>query len=597
MSIQKYSVNQHSISIVLSWIESGAIAIPEIQRPFVWSTTKVRDLIDSLYRGYPIGYLIAWRNPSIRLKDGTKSHGKMILIDGQQRVTALMAAILNQEIITNEYKKRKIIIAFNPLENRFEVNNPAIQKDSVWFPDISKLLKNDVNIFNLVKEYCKKNDVEESKIFDTLTNLKSILNNSIGLIELDSKLDIETVTEIFIRINSQGAVLSQADFAMSKIAANETYGGYELRKCIDYFCHLAVAPQFYQQIKELDKEFSSTEYFRKMDWLKNENDDLYDPSYTDMLRVSFTSEFKRGRLVDLVALLSGRNFETRDFEESIAEESYILLKAGIFKFMNENNFKKFTMIIRSTGFIESSMIRSQNVLNFAYIIYLYLRTNKMNSNKIEFLLRKWFIMSLLTRRYSASPESTFDFDIKKINEIGIEKHLNDIEEALLSNAFWEASLPQSLNSSVASSPFFNLFLASLVKSNDKGFLSKNITVSDLKNFKGDVHHLFPKNYLKKQGFTKGKYNQIANYVMMQSEINISIKDKPPFKYFKEVLEGVARNKPAYGAINDYDELKNNFKMHCIPDGMDMFDHTNYEEFLIERRKLIAIKIRDYYMSL
>ena len=139
MSVTKFSVNHHPIEIILSWIKSGEIAIPEIQRPFVWGSTKVRDLIDSLYQGYPVGYLIAWRNPSIRLKDGSTSAGKRILIDGQQRVTALMAALLGIEVMDDEYDFRRISIAFHPSEKRFEVTNPAIQKDSAWIPDISVL--------------------------------------------------------------------------------------------------------------------------------------------------------------------------------------------------------------------------------------------------------------------------------------------------------------------------------------------------------------------------------------------------------------------------------------------------------------------------
>ena len=121
MSVTKFSVNHHPIEIILSWIKSGEIAIPEIQRPFVWGSTKVRDLIDSLYQGYPVGYLIAWRNPSIRLKDGSTSAGKRILIDGQQRVTALMAALLGIEVMDDEYDFRRISIAFHPSEKRFEV--------------------------------------------------------------------------------------------------------------------------------------------------------------------------------------------------------------------------------------------------------------------------------------------------------------------------------------------------------------------------------------------------------------------------------------------------------------------------------------------
>src|SRR5262245_7457562 len=338
MSTQRYSVTPHPIETLLTWVKSGEIAIPEIQRPFVWEATKVRNLLDSLYRGYPVGYLIAWRNPTVKLKDGTPSTGKRVLIDGQQRVTALMAALLGYQVITKDYEQVRIRIAFHPLDERFEVSNPAIVKNPAWIPDVAEVFASNSSLFGLVNDYCFRNpETNQDAIFQVLEKLRKITNNHVGVIELDSDLSIETVTEIFIRVNSAGAELSQADFAMSKIASNEAYGGNVLRKAIDYFCHLAVAPDFYSRIKENDPIFAKTEYFEKMAWLKKENDDIYDPAYTDMLRVAFTSEFKRGKLEDLVALLSGRNFETRQFEESIAEESFGRLKQAVLNFMNETH--------------------------------------------------------------------------------------------------------------------------------------------------------------------------------------------------------------------------------------------------------------------
>ncbi|ORC37388.1 hypothetical protein B4O97_04135 [Marispirochaeta aestuarii] len=598
MSIQKYSVNQYTIQTLLTWITSGEIAIPEIQRPFVWSSTQVRDLIDSLYNGFPVGYLIAWRNPNVKLKDGTQSTGKRVLIDGQQRITALMAALLGYEVIDDEYRRVKMTIAFNPEEDRFEVLNPAIKKDNAWISNIADIVRSDARLFSIAKDFSTNNqNFTQEAIFEKLERLKSLVNNHIGLIELNSNLDIQTVTEIFIRINSRGKVLSQADFAMSKIAADEQYGGNELRKCIDYFCHLAVAPEFYQSIKERDTTFAQTEYFQRMQWLKNENDDIYDPNYTDMLRVSFISEFKRGRLEDLVALLSGRNFITRTFEEEIAIASFDKLKAGIMKYMSETNFKRFVMIIRSAGFIDSSMIRSQNALNFAYTLYLTLIGLKENPNVIESLVRRWYVLSVLTGRYSSSPESTMDYDIRNIDSLGANRHLDNIMEAELGDAFWNAGLPQQMNTSVASSPYFKVYLAAQVKMNDKGFLSRDITVRDLIAHRGDVHHLFPKNYLKKRGLNRARYNQIANYVMMQSEINIAIKDRAPSEYFSELVERVSSGTAAYGAITDPAEMEENFRMHCIPDGMKDKDIEHYDDFLEERRMLMAKKIKKYFLSL
>lgn len=596
MQSQKYSVNQHLIETILNWVNSGEIAIPEIQRPFVWDSSKVRDLMDSLYQGYPIGYVIAWRNPNVRLKDGSLSEGKKVLIDGQQRVTALTAAVLGQYVINKTYQRVKIKIAFNPIDEKFEVQNPAILKDKTWLPDISEAINGD--LFEIADRYFELNpDVDKKHIRNSFSNLINIPKKQIGLIELSPDLDIETVTEIFIRINSKGVVLSQADFAMSKIAADMDYGGNELRKAIDYFCHLAIAPEFYKHIVDNDKEFAKSEFFQKMQWLKTENEDLYDPDYNDLIRVAFTSQFNRGRLSDLVSLLSGRNFETRSFESEIAEQSFGRLKNGVFNFINETNFKRFLMIVKSAGFISPKLIRSQNAINFAYIVYLKLKDLGVNSVQIESYVRRWLVYSILTGRYSGSPESVFDFDIKQISQKPFDEYLREKEEGELSTAFWEASLPQSLDTSVASSPYFHVFLASQVKSNDKGFLSKDVLVGDLISLRGDIHHLFPKDYLKKQGLDRSKYNQIANYVYMQSEINIKVGNKPPKEYFELIRNQINQSDRQLSGINTEKDLFDNLKMNCVPSEILKMDIGDYDDFMVQRRKLMAEKIRNYYFSL
>ncbi len=597
MSTQRYGVTQPPIDNLFAWIKSGEIAIPEIQRPFVWNATKVRNLLDSLFQGYPVGYLIAWRNPNVKLKDGTSSSGKRILIDGQQRVTSLMAALLGRQVIDKNYRKVRIRIAFHPVKREFEVSNPAIAKDSLWVPDIAVVFDPQTSLFDLVDGYCQRNSgLAREDVFRSIELLRRITSNQIGLIELASELDIETVTEIFIRVNSAGVPLSQADFAMSKISVNETYGGNMLRKAIDYFCHLAVAPEFYQALAN-DKDFAGSEFFQQMSWLKNENDDLYDPSYTDMLRVAFTSEFKRGRLEDLVALLSGRNFETRQYEEAIVEESFGRLKRGLSQFMNETHFKRFIMIIRSAGFVDKAMIGSQNALNVAYILYLSLRSQGMPNADIERYVRRWFVMSILTGRYSGSPESNIDLDMRQIERRGIQEYSEALIAGELSDAFWTSLLPQSMDTSAASSPYFHLFQAAQIKMNDLGFLSRDITVRELVEVKSDVHHIFPREYLKKNGLKRSQYNQIANYVVAQSEINISIGNKEPRQYFGHLLEQCRGGTARYGCITSQEELRRNLEMQCIPDGIERMTVDDYQSFLTERRKLMAQKIRSYFEGL
>lgn len=596
--MQKYAVNQHLIETLLTWVKSGEIAIPEIQRPFVWDASKVRDLLDSLYRGYPVGYIIVWKNPDVRLKDGTISEGKKVLIDGQQRVTALSAALAAEKVMTKEYKRVRIRIAFNPQNESFEVANPAIEKNKAWIIDVAPYMSGEISMVKLMRQYMEENaDVDETQLELVLERLKNITKKQVGVIELDADLDIETVTEIFIRINREGVPLSQADFAMSKIAANETYGGNLLRKAVDYFCHLAVAPEFYEHIEANDEEFSATEYFKAMRWLKNETDDLYDPSYNDMLRVAYLSKFSRGKLADLVALLSGRNFETRKYEEEIAAESFSKLRDGIMAFMNENNFKRFLMIIKGAGFIDKSLITAQGPINFAYALYLKLRFENYPANKIESYVRRWFVFSLLTGRYSGSVETRYDQDIRQIDEQGFGDYLKIMEDTQLGETFWNARLPRELATSNGNHPAFISFIASQVKRGARGFLSKDITVQSMLEHRGDVHHIFPKNFLKTaHSLTRSQYNQVANYVYVQQEINIAVGDKRPSQYIGMIKEQCSTKVQVLGNIVDIDDLKKNFEENSVPSTL-LDTEVEYEEFLEERRKCIAASLKSFYESL
>ncbi len=596
--VQKYLVNQYTVENIVGWVKSKEIAIPEIQRPFVWSRTKVRDLMDSLYQGYPVGYIISWRNPDVKLKDGSLSMGKKVLIDGQQRITALTAALVGEPVIDESYEKVKIQISFHPVKKKFEVLNPAIKNNREWIPDISVILKPDFSTLRFVKKYFEMNSKSnETEIEKSIQGLKTMLQRPIGMIELNHDLDIETVTEIFIRINSKGVVLSQADFAMSKIASNENYGGDFLRKAIDYFCHISKKVEFYEQIIERDQCFAKSDFFAKMKWLEGGNDNLYNPDYNDMLRVCFCYKFKRGKLSELVSSLSGRNFETRSFEDKIAEESFSKLKESILIYMKETLFKRFLMIIKSAGFINSKLIRSQNALNFAYALFLLLKEKKIEDALIERYVKRWFVMSILLGRYSGSPESMFDYDIKSINEKGVKISLEGIEEANLSDSFWNFGLVQNLTRSLSNTPSLNIFWAAQVKANDRGFLSRDISVKQMLEHRGDVHHIFPKQFLKENGLTQGQYNQIANYAYVQQEINIKVGKKSPAEYIGEIRQQCVDGNLKYGGIDNIEDFEKNLEENCIPKNIHEMNFGNYEHFLSERRKLMAQKIKEYYENL
>ena len=521
---------------------------------------------------------------------------------------ALMTALTGGAVLNENYVEKPIVIAFNPLANEeeehFAVQTPAHVNDKRWIPDISVVFDSTFSSYKFVNEYISKNPTVEPEVINAaIDNLRAIQNVQLGTIKLVPELNISEVTEIFVRINSKGTRLNEADFAMSKIAADELYNGKELRKAIDYFCHVAVNPSFYEKIL-LDHDFVQSNLQSKIKWIKDGLDDIYTPDYSDMLRVSYMHKFNRGRLRDLVSILSGRDFKDKVFKGEIAEDGFSKLTEGVVNFVNEYNFKNFILAIKSAGFIEAKLLNSNMTLDFAYTLYLILN-NDVNVKKsgIKRLVQKWFVFSTLTSRYVGSPESQMDRDLRGIVAKGTEQFIREAEATRLSDQFWEGEVKHSLETSATNSPYFNVFLAAQIYFKDTSLLSKNEHVGDLVTIVGDVHHIFPKAYLKKNGITsKVDTNQVANYTYLASDVNKSIADRAPEDYFDVVWKqcnngDLGDQKPIEGVIDDLDELKSNLAANCIPDGIRHMTVENYAEFLDERRSLMAQKIKQYYEAL
>jgi hypothetical protein len=595
----KFSLNQTPISTILAWVESGAIAIPEIQRPFVWMSWQVRDLMDSLYQGYPVGYIITWQNPDIKLKDGTTSQGKRILIDGQQRITALRAAISGLNVVDKKYKKRRIAISFNPLTEEFRTRTSSTERGKEWISDIAEVMVNGYDTLTFVDEYVARNPgTTRQEINSRLNRLIQIKNKQIGEIQLSPSLDINIVNEIFVRINASGVNLSNADFAMSKIAVYEKDPGDEmgmrLRKFIDYFAHLSAAPDQFKDIEQNDSEFAKTDYFAKIAWLKNETDDLYDPTYNDIIRVVGLTQFARGKLGDVVSLLSGRNFETRQDEKEIADLSFQKLEKGLYQFTNENKFKQFVQnILRGSGYDEPNMLIARNAVNYAYAMYLRLLDIGENHADANSLVRRLLAISLMTGRHSGGFETQFEQDIKRIQSAGdMAKFIATLEEQELSDVFWNSTLVDEFDKPTTNNPFWHMFIAAQNKLLKQSFLSKNNIARDLAT--DDIHHIFPKNYLVKHGYDKSKYNRIANFVHLRNDINISVSDLAPREYLGDIL---SRGNNHHSDIVNEAEMINNFEDNAIPKILLQAEVDDYDEFLRQRQVLMAEMVREYYKTL
>ncbi|MDD2883186.1 MAG: DUF262 domain-containing protein [Rhodoferax sp.] len=594
----KYSVTQSPVTQLLADVKSDKIAIPELQRPFVWDSIKVRDLMDSLYKGYPVGYLITWQSVGAKLKGGQIAAHQQILIDGQQRITALRAAVAGLKVINKRYKAVHITISFNPITEEFATLTPVIERSPQWISDISEYFNTTLPLAFARKYLARNPNTDEAAFEKSLARLSSIQNAQIGIISLDDGLDIETISEIFIRINSKGVPLSSADFAMSKIA---TYGdrGRNLRKLIDYFCQLAVAPHAYSDIEQNDHEFANTPYLKAISWLKNDAEDIYDPEYGDIIRVAGLVGFNRGKASSIVSELSGRDPDTRKVDEERIPVAYEKLERALLQIVSKYHFDNFLMIVKSAGFITQGMVNSKNALNFAYALYLRLREDKaMSEGERKRIVKRWFVMSMLTGRHSGSFESTWEQDIRRIGELGAANYVKQVEEAELSDAFWAVALPAALETTSTTSPFFQTFLAAQVTNNARGFLSKGITVAAMHQQSGDIHHIVPKDYLQKNGYPdRGDYNQVANFVLTETSINISISNKSPSTYMAEVDTQIKSGVLTLGEITDAVDLVRNLVENAVPAKLSTVDASSYKEFLVERRKLMAATIRDYYQTL
>jgi hypothetical protein len=609
MEGEKFTNTSITIKGILGLIEAKDIAIPEIQRPFVWKNSQVRDLIDSLYKGYPTGYIILWKNPNVKLKDGTISSGKKIIIDGQQRITALMTAIAAQKIFNNEFKETRVKIAFNPFAaldyqngdreaEIFAVQTPAHLKSKHWIPDIADVFNTKFSSWTFIPQYIEQNpEMNGDNLQSVLNQLKGIESTQIGVIELSEKLDLDVVTDIFIRINSKGTPLSQGDFVMSKMAADENHGGNTLRKLIDYFSHLSVVPTYYEYIKNNDAIFAATPYLQKLAWLKDDKETIYDPGCDDVIRVAFMHKLKRAKLANLVQLLTGRDFETREFKDDIVEDTFKKMYEGVLNVVNQHNFTQFMIAIKSAGFISEKMVNSNMAMDFAYTIHLLLQESDVPVAERKRIVQKWYVLSVLTGRYSSSPESAFARDIRQITEQGVSAMLKSIEDATLSENFWNVAVPQDLTMTSTNNPTYLVYLAAQVYFNDISLLSTNITVRELIKLGGDVHHVFPKQYLINNHYAKNQYNQDGNYAYLDRPVNESIGKKAPKEYFNIALKQCKTKEAVCGSIIDEDLLQKNLADNCIPNNVFDMGHEEYESFLEQRRILMAEKIRKYYLSL
>lgn len=581
MSKTVFTKVDYNLSSLVKFIELGRIGLPNIQRPFVWNNAKVRDLFDSMYRGYPVGYLLLWQNglPGDRPigTDVKQKTPQLVIVDGQQRLTSLYAVVKGIPVIRKNYETERIFIAFNPLEERFEVADAAIRRDRAFISDISRVWSDETNIFEVVDDYLKGlrtsrevTDEEDRHIKKAISNLQSLTTYPFTALELAADISEEDVADVFVRINSKGTPLNQADFILTLMSVFWDEGRAELER----FCREARLPT--------KGKASPFNYF-------------IEPGPAQLLRVSVGLAFKRARLQYVYSILRGKDLETEQFSDERRIEQFGRLKDAQSRVLNIQYWHDFLNCIRHAGFRSGKMISSQNNLLFSYILYLIGRTE---IGVDEFTLRKtiaqWFFMSAVTGRYTGSPESALESDLARLRDVETPEmfvsRLQNICDISLTNDFWDMTLPNDLATSSPRSPSLFAYYAALVLLDARALFS-NARVGDLLDpaihaIRSTVeqHHLYPKAHLATLNITDTREtNQIANYAYVEWGDNSKIADQAPMDYLPQLKARFTRP-----------ELVDMYHYHALPENWEQMD---YHTFLEQRRELMAQIIREGYQRL
>ena len=575
----------YDLAGLLHYLDIGDIGLPDIQRPFVWSNAKVRDLFDSMYRGFPVGYFLFWENAQAngakQIGVGNKQHAvpSRLIVDGQQRLTSLYAVFRGKKVLDDDYRERLIEIAFRPREGRFEVADAATRRDPEWIPNISDLWASGKSSYQMVKgflsglqEKVALSDEEEEQISHNLDRLFDLLKYPFTALEIASTVDEEQVADIFVRINSEGVKLNQADFILTLLSVFWDKG----RADLEDFCRSSRQPP------TANANASSFNHF-------------IEPNPDQLLRVSVALGFERGRLKSVYQVLRGKDLDTGIFSVERRDAQFKILQETQANVLNLTYWHQFLSALIGAGFRSGEMISSQNALLYAYAFYLIGRLKyKAPEHKLQKAIGRWFFFASLTGRYTSSPETVMDGDLNRLKNLaGADAFLsilNTLMENELTNDFWITTLPAALESSSARNPELFAFIAAQNRLGAPVLFSHK-KISDLidpalktKKKSLERHHLFPRAWLEKAGETDLKIiNQMANYALLEWPENVSISDDPPSNYVDEIrprFEG-----PEWKRMNE---------MHALPESWETMP---YESFLRARRGLMASVIRRGFETL
>ena len=583
MASSIYSPISLEVGNILKDVRSGKIGLPDLQRPFVWKNDKVRDLLDSMLRGFPIGYVMLWESPADdysrkgQIGTGAKVYEvpKELVIDGQQRLTALLAAIYGEEVRDKSYGTRRIRIAYDPVAREFKNADASTDRDPRFISCVSDVFeaKRDNSISSFRRAFTRGLDESNAKkgghpltdeqldrIEDGINALLDLERYLLPVLNIRESADEETVSEIFVRVNSQGQALKQDDFIMTLLSVYEP----GMRERIERFCGDSHAPSPGTSYNQLVK---------------------VDPTY--VIRTTVAVGFKRGRLRYAYQILRGKDLKEKVTSPETRAKNFATFGKALDHVLDLNNWHTYLNILGEAGFVSPGQISSSVGLFFTYAIYLIGRHEfKMDAMRLRRLVKRWFFASSVTSFYVGSFETDFERQLTEISALldaeEFEAYFDRAVSSLLTDDYFSITLPHALDANGATGPTWNCFVAAQVVLGCKSLfgtapLSQLLLPSASGSKRAyDKHHVFPDHYLKEQGFLERRSAR-ANFAIVDYQTNIAISDDAPIDYVSK-LKQTLRPEAYERACEE----------HALP---YEFESLDYECFLSRRRTLMAGLIR------
>ena len=578
------------VNSLLDEVLNGSIGLPDLQRPFVWQDTKVKELFDSMMRGFPIGYVMLWASPVNY--ENTKSIGSNekqfkrpddLVIDGQQRLTSLLAAMTGVPVKNKDFKEKRIKICYNPLTKEFFVWSQINENDTRLISDIAEVYKADENhavpklrkaVIKQINEGRAKNeldkltDEEEELIESNINALLDLKQYTIPTLRILSTADEEDVAEIFRRVNSGGQNLNENNFIETLLAVYNN----DLHDKIGKFCsesRVAASGTSYNQIIDIQ------------------------PSH--LIRMAVGLGFHRARLKYGYKLLRGKDLETGIVSEETRDKNISIFKSAIDNVTNLNNWHSFLNLFAEAGYLNKSLVASNYVVVFSYVLYLIGKNEyKVNPVELRKVITRWIFMSTVTSFYSSSPESTVERQLADLRSIsgacGFVAYLNQTIKQRMNDSYFNVELINGLTSSSATSPVWFGYIASINVLGTPMLFSNTplskywVLGSDGMKKAIDKHHIFPKQYLADIGIPDDRdRNQLANFTYLDFNTNIDISDDAPALYVERYKEKLGEKEYAKACADN-----------ALPKNFETLD---YFDFLAARRVMMASIIRKAFEKL